>query len=112
MTYRKYNARKVETPDGIFDSRKEHKRWQELKLLQETGEIRDLKRQESFLLIPSQKDEKGRTIERPVKYVADFTYRDLDNKLHVEDSKGMKTTDYILKRKMMLHLLGIRIEEV
>ena len=65
-----------------------------------------------FVLIPTQK-ENGKVIEREVRYIADFTYRDMkDHRLVVEDTKGMKTREYIIKRKLMLYRLGIRIQEV
>ena len=109
----KYSNRKVTAADGVFDSVKEFSRWQELKLLQRAGEIYELRRQVPYVLIPSQKDENGRVIEREVKYIADFTYRSMkDHRLVVEDTKGMKTREYIIKRKLMLYRLGIRIQEV
>ena len=109
----KYGNRTVITEDGKFDSVKEYSRWQELKLLLRAGEIYDLQRQVPFVLIPIQKDERGRVIEREVRYIADFTYRNtIDHRLVVEDTKGMKTKEYILKRKMMLYRNGIRIQEV
>ena len=109
----KYGNRKVETPDGTFDSVKEHRRWCELKLMEKAGEIVELQRQVPFVVIPKQKDERGKVVEREVKYIADFTYRTRkDYKLVVEDTKGMKTKEYILKRKLMLYRNGIRIQEV
>lgn len=108
----KYRNRKVTTPDGTFDSVKEYSRWQELKLLQRAGEIYDLQRQVPFVLIPTQRDDRGKVIERDVKYIADFTYRNKEYKLIVEDTKGMKTKEYIIKRKLMLYRNGIRIQEV
>lgn len=108
----KYKNKKVETEDGTFDSVKEFSRWQELKLLQRAGEIYDLQRQVPFVLIPTQRDERGKVIERDVKYIADFTYRNKEYKLIVEDTKGMKTKEYIIKRKLMLYRNGIRIQEV
>lgn len=111
----KYHNRKV-TLDGMtFDSEKEATRWAELRCLQYVGKIYELKRQVEFVLIPTQRDEKGRVIERAVKYIADFTYRSSEsNKLIVEDVKSpvTRTRDYILKRKMMLYRNGIRIQEV
>ncbi len=105
----KYHAHKV-TVDGItFDSKKEAQRWSELKLMESAGIITDLQRQVTFVLLPSQKDG-GRT-ERPVKYVADFTYQE-NGKTVVEDTKGMKTKDYIIKRKLMRYIHGITIKEV
>ena len=109
----KYGNRKVETEDGTFDSVKEYSRWQELKLMERAGEIYELQRQVPFVVIPAQRDDRGKLIEREVKYIADFTYREkCGNRLVVEDTKGMKTREYILKRKMMLYRLGIRIQEV
>lgn len=109
----KYGNRKVTTPDGTFDSVKEYSRWQELKMLERAGEIYDLHRQVPFVLIPAQNGEDGRVIERAVKYIADFTYRSRkDNRLTVEDTKGLKTPEYIIKRKLALYRLGIRIVEI
>ena len=97
--------------DGIkFDSRREAKRYAELRLMERAGVIHDLQRQVKFELIPSQRYD-GKVIERPVNYYADFTYMENGN-LVVEDVKGMRTKDYILKRKMLLYLCGIRIREV
>lgn len=99
--------------DGTFDSVKEFSRWQELKLMERAGEIYELRRQVPFVLIPAQRDENGKLIEREVKYIADFTYRErCGNRLVVEDTKGLKTREYIIKRKLMMYRLGIRIQEV
>lgn len=108
----KYGAKKV-TVDGItFDSQKEAYRWCELKLMERGKVISDLRRQVKFDLLPAQKY-KGQTVERPVTYVADFTYTDRKTgEFIVEDTKGFKTKEYIMKRKMMLYFHGIRIREV
>lgn len=74
------------------------------------GVISDLKMQVPFELIPSQKRD-GKTVERPVKYIADFVYTQ-DGETIVEDAKGMRTKEYIIKRKLMLMRYGIRIREV
>ena len=106
----KYGSRKV-TRDGItFDSQKEYKRFCELRLLERAGKVTDLQRQVKFELIPSQKVD-GKVVERAVNYVADFVYEQ-DGKTVVEDTKGFKTKDYIIKRKLMLYVHGIRIVEV
>ena len=105
MKYRN-NIRKTE--DGTFHSDGEYRRWIELKWMQRAGKISDLKRQVRYELIPSQKGE-TRT-ERKVVYVADFVYVQ-NGKTIVEDFKGKKTTDYILKRKLMLYKYGIEILE-
>lgn len=123
----KYYSKKV-TVDGItFDSKKEARRYQELKLLEKAGKIAALERQVKYLLIPAQREpdvehykadgrvkiESGKLIERECAYVADFRYLDLSNREWVvEDTKGIKTKDYIIKRKLMLWVHGIRIREI
>lgn len=113
MAMSKYGAKKV-TIDGItFDSIKEATRWRELKYHVMGKVISDLQRQVGFVLIPAQRDEDGNLLERAVTYVADFVY--IDNKTGqkiVEDTKGVKTKDYIIKRKLMLYFYDIRIREV
>ena len=108
----KYGNRIIQTEDGKFDSKREYKRWCELKLLEKAKIVSNLQRQVPFILIPSQKDkDTGKVVEREVKYVADFVYT-MDGKTVVEDTKGMRTPDYIIKRKLMLERHGIKIEEV
>lgn len=106
----KYHSRKI-TKDGMtFDSVKEYRRFCELSLLEKAGAIADLKRQVKFELIPSQRVD-GKVAERPCTYVADFVYQE-GGRTIVEDTKGFKTKDYIIKRKLMLWVHGIRITEV
>lgn len=106
----KYHSKKI-TRDGMtFDSVKEHKRYQELALLERAGQVSDLQRQVKFELIPSQRID-GKVVERACTYIADFVYYQ-DGRKVVEDTKGFKTKDYIIKRKLMLHVHGIRIKEV
>ena len=110
----KYHSRKV-TINGIqFDSKKEANRYCALKMLENAGEISDLKLQVPFELIPTQRDEDGKLLEKKCSYLADFTYLDKDGNLVVEDvkSKATRTTEYRIKRKLMLYNLGIQIKEV
>ena len=111
----KYHSRKV-TVDGItFDSAKEARRYGELKLLEKAGEIYDLQRQVPFVVIPEQRDEKGKLLEREVKYIADFTYKEKGSLCRtVEDVKSpaTRTEVYRIKKKLMLYRNGIRIKEV
>ena len=106
----KYRNKKVVVNGITFDSKKEARRYTELLLLERAGTIQELRRQVKFELIPSQRYD-GKVVERPCSYVADFVYREKGN-LIVEDTKGLKTRDYIIKRKLMLYLCGIRIREV
>ena len=131
MSYRfrrngtKYNATKITADGHTFDSKHEYQRYCELKLLERAGTITDLQMQVKFVLIPSQyepdtvkvlksgkeKVVKGKLIERECSYIADFVYQ-YNGKMVVEDSKGFRTKEYVLKRKMMLYFHGIRINEV
>ena len=121
MAWSKYHSQKVVADGEVFDSRKECRRWQELKLLEKAGEITDLRRQVPFELLPDQREpdmigprgerKKGRIIERKAVYIADFVYKDRSGLEVVEDCKGMRTKDYIIKRKLMLYKFGIRIKE-
>ena len=106
----KYNAKKCVCDGEVFDSTKEMHRYQKLKLLEKAGEIQNLRRQVKYVLIPSQRID-GKIVEREVAYKADFVYES-DGETVVEDAKGVKTTDYIIKRKMMLLFHNIRIKEV
>lgn len=121
----KYKNLKVNFGNITFDSKKESRRWQELCLLQRAGQITDLQRQVKFVLIPTQYEKFPRystktgkrlkdgirTLEQECSYVADFVYMK-DGKQVVEDTKGFKTPEYIIKRKLMLERHGIRIKEV
>lgn len=107
----KYKAQKV----GGYDSKKEYRRAQELKLLEKAGEISELQEQVKYLLIPAQYqdiDGKKKCVEQACSYIADFTYRDKAGKLVVEDTKGVRTPEYIIKRKLMLFTRDIKIKEV
>lgn len=119
----KYHNNKVVFEGETFDSMKEYRRYLDLILLEKEGSIKDLQRQVKYLLIPAQREpdsvgkrgavKKGKLIEREVAYFADFVYTDTaTGETVVEDTKGMRTTDYILKRKMMLFFHGIRIKEI
>lgn len=125
MRTQKYHNKKV-TVDGIqFHSTKEARRWCELRLLERAGKIRGLQRQVKFELLPAQyrtvatrTGQKRQCVERAVSYIADFVYKEQllpDSEFCVtvvEDTKGFRTADYILKRKMMLFFHDIKIREV
>ena len=137
----KYHSKKITVGGETFDSSKEYRRFCELKLLQRAGKITDLQRQVKFVLIPTQREpdeigsrggvKKGKVIEQECAYVADFVYKEpvtIETTWHsneghsgtkivhdfetvVEDTKGFRTADYIIKRKLMLYVHGIRIRE-
>lgn len=119
----KYSNRKVVVDGVTFDSKREANRYQELLFLERVGEIKNLKTQVKYTLIPSQFEkvwnprknafERGKCLERECSYVADFVYIDLKTgDIVVEDTKGFKTKDYIIKRKLMLYTHDIKIREI
>jgi hypothetical protein len=108
----KYGNHKVTTPEGLtFDSKAEYRRWCELHVLVRAKEITDLQRQVPFDLVPAQVSPDGTKL-RPVAYVADFTYRDKLGRLVVEDPKGASTAEWVIKKKLMLHVHGIWVREI
>lgn len=121
MGYSKYRAKKV-VVDGItFDSKKEGMYYLKLKEMEKKGEISNLRLQVPYELLPAlyhdevvhlkTKDKVVRKlIQRAVHYVADFVY-EKDGKDIVVDTKGMRLSDYKLKKKMMRAILGIEIIE-
>lgn len=121
----KYGNRKI-TRDGMtFDSIKEYRRWCELSLLEQAGEITGLERQVKYVIIPAQyapdtvtargKIKRGKLLERECAYVADFRYQ-MDGETVVEDVKGYKDGQayalFAIKRKLMLSVHGIMVKEV
>lgn len=123
LTRSKYRNNKITLGGETYDSMKEYYRYLDLVLMQQAGEIKELRRQVKYILIPAQREpdtigprggrKKGKLLEREVAYIADFVYIDVSSgETVVEDTKGMRTTDYIIKRKMMLYFHHIKIKEV
>lgn len=122
---RKYGNKKITVNGVTFDSKKEYARYWDLTMLERAGLITDLKRQVKFVLIPAQYEEYERfspktgkrlkngtrVVEKECSYIADFVYTQ-DGAQVVEDTKGMRTKDYIIKRKLMLYVHGIKIQEI
>lgn len=126
MRRSKYGNRKT-VVDGItFDSKKEANRFRELQLLERAGKITALQRQVKYVLIPTQREfsneiykkgahqghfKPGKVLEKECSYIADFAY--IQNGAYViEDTKGVRTEAYKIKRKLMLERYGIQIREV
>lgn len=136
MAYRnKYSNHKVVTKDGKFDSKLEYSRYVFLQHQERIGRIYKLQKQVPFELIPQQvvtipqfSEKTGKPIknkvivaEQALFYVADFTYYIVDpadptnvsKRLPIlEDTKGFRTSDYKIKRKVIRHLRHIPITEI
>lgn len=132
----KYRNRKVVNALGKFDSILEYERYLFLLDAQRDGSIKDLKRQVKYELIPKQTRTKTvvlktktkteqELLEMPCCYKADFTYSKLSDggwETVVEDTKGggglshghftTQTPEFVIKRKLMLYLYGVKIRIV
>lgn len=97
------------TPTAGKASKKEAKRGVELRLMEKAGEITELEEQRKFVLIPAQFVD-GKMVERAVTYKSDYSYV-RDGKLVVEDCKGFRTQQFVIRRKLMLKVWGIRVLE-
>lgn len=125
----KYNSRKTTVNGRTFDSKKESRRYEELLLLEKAGIIKNLQMQVPFTVIPQQSEiterysektgkrlkDKTTVLERETTYIADFTYWK-NGEFIVEDVKGYKNSTayavFVIKRKLMLQVYGIRVKEV
>ena len=120
--WNKYGNKKVETLEGVFDSKGEHLRWLFLKDAQRRGEISNLRRQVTYTLVPPvhyaktlHLKTKDKTVERvwtrEVTYTADFVYT-FDGSTVVEDFKGMPNDRWPIKKALMAFVHGIYVREV
>lgn len=108
----KYHNTKVIYNGIKFDSKKEMQRYKDLELLESTDYICNLELQKKFLLQEGYTNAKGKKI-RPIYYIADFYYYDyIDNKWVVEDTKGVRTEVYKLKKKLFEYKYNLTIDEL
>ena len=120
----KYGNRKVTIDGHTFDSKKEANYYLYLMELERRGEIRDLRLQVPYEIIPAiyetrikhlkTKDkEERKLVQKAVHYMADFVFTVVSSgKEEVVDTKGFRTEAYKLKKKMMRAFLGIEIQEI
>lgn len=108
----KYGNKKTSCNGKTFDSKKEADRYLFLLSQQKLGKITHLQTQVHFELIPKQLKANGNA-ERKCEYVADFVYIECDTGREiVEDVKGFRTPEYVIKRKLMLYMHNIEITEI
>ena len=105
LSVSKYRNKKTVAGGITFDSKKEAKRYYELKLLERAGKISNLELQKPYVLIDKS------TYGRAIKYVADFVYTEKGETI-VEDVKGFRTDVYRLKKRMLAERYGIKIKEI
>lgn len=96
----KYSAVAVQYDGYLFDSKCEAQRYQELKLLEQAGQIRHLLVHPRYCLQESFTDSAGKK-QSAITYVADFKYVEIPaGNWVVEDMKGVETPVFRLKAKM------------
>lgn len=111
----KFNAQKVELDGMTFDSKKEHKRYIELKAMQQRGEIFGLEHHTKFELAPKTKLEGEKKAKSALRYFADFTYYTSTGEYIVEDVKSAATrklASYRNKKHLMKTVFNIDVREV
>ena len=108
----KYHNQKTLINGINFDSKKEAKRYNELKWLERAGIIKELELQKVFELQPKFKNKLGEHI-RAITYAADFYYYDNEKQEYVvEDTKGFRTEVYKIKKKLFEYKYNICIKEI
>ena len=104
--YNKYNAKKTEFMGYKFDSRWEAERYGQLSSMVLAGVVKDLERQVKYDIIVND--------QKICRYIADFVYilvheNGSEEKI-VEDAKGVQTSDFKLKKKLMKAVFDIEIK--
>lgn len=97
----KYKNKKVEIDGNGFDSKKEAKYYADLVMKKKAGIILKFELQPEFVLQEGYRTKEGKKI-REIKYKADFKVWYKNGKIEIVDTKGFKTKDYIIKKKMLL----------
>lgn len=100
----KFNNKKIKIDNILFDSTLEGNRYLELKKLEKLGVIKELELQKKYPFVINE--------ILVTTYKADFVYKTKEGNLVVEDTKGVITKEYAIKRKLMLAIYGIKIKEI
>ena len=110
----KYRNQPTVVEGHRFDSKKEARRYQELRYLEQKGVIENLALQVAFVLAPSVRFDDEPRAKPALKYVADFVYSEGGRRI-VEDVKSgatAKAAAYRIKRHLMKAVHGIEVKEV
>ena len=100
----KYRNKKIIYDDFKFDSKLEYARYCELKYQKHAGYIKDF-----ALQVPFQCVVNGKKI---CVYKCDFSIKMPDDTMLYEDTKGVRTPVFILKKKLVEALFNVKIIEV
>ena len=100
----KYNARKTVMCGHTFDSKREAEIYLDLLSRKQHGEILRIGFQPQYTLLEGFKDNTGKN-QKPITYTADFLVEYADGRHEVIEVKGMRTRDYLLRKKLFLHMM-------
>lgn len=100
----KYNARKTVMCGHVFDSKREAEIYLDLLSRKQHGEIIRIGLQPSYTLLAGFKDNTGKN-QKPITYTADFFVTYADGHSEVIEVKGVRTRDYLLRKKLFLHMM-------
>ena len=100
----KYNARKTTVCGRTFDSKREAEIYLDLLSRKQAGEIVRIRLQPSYTLLEGFRDNTGKN-QKPITYTADFLVEYDDGRREVIEVKGMRTRDYLLRKKLFLHMM-------
>lgn len=98
----KYNSQRTYYDGRWFDSKREAERYKELRLLEQSGQITDLRCQPKYGV----NDANG---EHAFVYIADFRYVEA-GKLVVEDVKSKPTMTQVWRNKIKLFKAQFRVD--
>lgn len=108
----KYGAKACQVGDEKYRSQRERDRHQALLFWQRAGHVTGLTREVRFVLAPGVKIDGEKRARPELRYYADFVYSDVrTGKVVVEDSKGVRTPAYRIKRHLMATVHGIHVLE-
>jgi hypothetical protein len=102
--WNKYHARKTTVYGRTFDSKREAEVYLMLREKLRLGEIKHLECQPTYTLLESFRDNKGKP-QRPITYTPDFLVEYDDGWREVIEVKGVRTRDYVLRKKLFLHMM-------
>ena len=100
----KYNARKTTVCGNTFDSRREAEIYLDLLSRKQAGEVLRIGLQPQYTLLEGFRDNTGKN-QKPITYTADFFVTYADGHSEVIEVKGVRTRDYLLRKKLFLHMM-------
>lgn len=100
----KYNARKTTVCGYTFDSRREAEIYLDLLSRKQAGEVLRIGLQPQYTLLEGFTDNQGNR-QKAITYTADFFVTFADGHSEVIEVKGMRTRDYLLRKKLFLHMM-------